>query len=338
MLDLVGILDIFRNTSINIIDNLGITVKSMFFSLAVIDLTISMLFNKDDGLDIFMTLMKKVLLYGFFGWIILHYEKIVLDQVLTGFIELGNVATGVKSKIFGFDIGELLKNVMLLVAPAMTAGGGAILTLDAFMIESVPNGMVFLIIGSLFFVAMTILEIMITFIKFYLVAGFAFVFMPFGVFSKTKDIAMKGLHGIFAMGVEIMVLVAVVNLTADSMMGGTLDPKTATLSDFATYFVASIFFFFLIKKVPSIVSTLLSGTISSMGMTNAGAGVAMGMIVSGGRGVGTAVKNSYNAYKNASSVKNSDSGGTGGSGTTGAYKSGSGLTSGNSKPPNQLGG
>ena len=234
MLDLVAILDIFRNTSVNIIKNLDLTVKSMLVSLAIIDLTISMFFNKDDGLDVFMTLMKKILLYGFFGWIIFNFQKIVLEQLLTGFIELGNKATGINSTVFQFDIGKLLENVMLLVAPAMVANGGAILALDAFFIESIPTGMVFLMIGSVFFVAMTILEIMITFIKFYLVAGFAFVFMPFGVFSKTKDIAMKGLHGIFAMGVEIMVLVAVVNLTADSMMGGSLDPKTATLSDFAT--------------------------------------------------------------------------------------------------------
>ncbi|MEI6856239.1 type IV secretion system protein [Psychrilyobacter sp.] len=317
MLDLVAILDVFRNTSINIVKNLDLTVKSMLVSLAIIDLTMSMFFNKDDGLDIFMTLMKKILLYGFFGWIIFNYQEIVLDQTLTGFIELGNKATGIDSTIFGFNIGNFLENVMLIVAPAMVASGGTVLTLDALFIESIPIGMVFLMIGSVFFVVMTILEIMITFIKFYLVAGFAFIFMPFGVFSKTKDIAMKGLHAIFAMGVEIMVLVGVVNLVSDSMMGGTIDAKTATLSDFVMYFVASIFFFFLIKRVPSIVSTLLSGTISSMGMTGGGAGIAMGMVASGGRDIGSAMKNSYNAYKNASNVKSS----SGTNSSTEAYKS-----------------
>lgn len=337
MFDLLDIIDVFRRTSVNIVDNLDITVKSMFFSLAVIDLTISMLFNKDDGLDIFMTLMKKVLLYGFFGWIILHYKKIVLGQVLTGFIQLGNVATGINSTDFLFDFSDLFKRVMSVATPTILTQGTVIGAIDWVGIESLPIGMMLLMIGNVLFIMMTVAEILITFIKFYMVAGFAFIFMPFGVFSKTKDIAMKGLHAIFAMGVEIMVLVAVVNLASDSMTASGYGGEK-NFSAYILYFMSSIFFFFLIKKVPSIVSTLLSGTISSLGMTNTGSGVAMGMIMSGGRGVGTAVKNSYNAYKNASSVKNSDSGGTGGSGTTGAYKSGSGLTSGNSKPPNQLGG
>lgn len=310
MFDLATILNVFRDTSINIVRNLGFTVKAMFYSFIMIDLVLSMLFNKDDGLEIFMTLIKKVLLYGFFGWMILHYQKIVMTQVLTGFIQLGNVASGMgRSKQVLFSIPDMLKKLEPILSGTIFATGGVIGAMDFALIESIPIGIVFTLLGIIFFAVMTILEIIITFIKFYLVAGFAFIFMPFGVFSKTRDIAMKGLHAIFAMGIEIMVLVTIVNLTFKSLPQFILTSDSITFSSVMMYFVSTIFYFFLIKRVPSIVSTLLSGTISGLGMTSGGQGIAMGMMATGTSAMKTGVqsmKENYSAYKNATAPKQLD--------------------------------
>lgn len=310
MFDLAIILNVFRDTSINIVRNLGFTVKAMFYSFIMIDLVLSMLFNKDDGLEIFMTLIKKILLYGFFGWMILHYQKIVMTQILTGFIQLGNVASGMgHSKQVLFSITDMLKKLEPILSGTIFATGGVIAAIDFALVESIPIGIVFTLLGIVFFVVMTILEIVITFIKFYLVAGFAFIFMPFGVFSKTRDIAMKGLHGIFAMGIEIMVLVTIVNLTFRSIPQFGMDKDNLTMGGAMMYFVSSIFFFFLIKRVPSIVSTLLSGSISGLGMTSSGQGVAMGMMATGGSAMKSGIqsmKENYSAYKNATAPKQLD--------------------------------
>ncbi|MGL5593428.1 MAG: type IV secretion system protein, partial [Cetobacterium sp.] len=63
--------------STSIINNLTPTVKSMLYIFLMLDLTLSMLFNEDDGMGIFITLMKKILLYGFFIWIITRYGYII---------------------------------------------------------------------------------------------------------------------------------------------------------------------------------------------------------------------------------------------------------------------
>ncbi|MGL5903484.1 MAG: type IV secretion system protein, partial [Cetobacterium sp.] len=64
------VIDEFKNLNTSIINNLSPTIKSMLYIFLMLDLTLSMLFNEDDGLGIFITLMKKILLYGFFIWII----------------------------------------------------------------------------------------------------------------------------------------------------------------------------------------------------------------------------------------------------------------------------
>ena len=57
-----------------IIKNLEPTVIAMFGALVVIDISLSFLFDESDGVNIFMKLIKKVLYYSFFFYIIKEYR------------------------------------------------------------------------------------------------------------------------------------------------------------------------------------------------------------------------------------------------------------------------
>ena len=76
------------------IKNLNPTVMNLLSSFLIIDLTLSFLFDESEGLNIFIKLIKKVLYYGFFIWIIQEYGTLIFENLMGGAIQLGNVAAG----------------------------------------------------------------------------------------------------------------------------------------------------------------------------------------------------------------------------------------------------
>lgn len=116
-------------------------------------------------------------------------------------------------------------------------------------------------------------QIVITFVKFYLVAGYAFILIPFGVFEKTKDIAMKALNGLFSQAIEIFVLTVILNLASyfqDTKWSSVINLPLSSMKDIKanllTKFAILIFLYLLINKAGAIASSLLSGAIASLGI------------------------------------------------------------------------
>ena len=89
-LDIINeVFDLFQTNSNTLIDRLQPTCLKVIFSLMVIDLTIDLLFDQGDE-NIFLILIRKVMLYGLFITVIQQYKVIVNDYILKGFIQLGN--------------------------------------------------------------------------------------------------------------------------------------------------------------------------------------------------------------------------------------------------------
>lgn len=297
----------FKNLNTSIINNLSPTVKSMLYIFLMLDLTLSMLFNEDDGLGIFITLMKKILLYGFFIWIITKYSYII-KTVLEGFVQLGNLASiGVASKYLETSPGVVFSLIMAKITPIFLTVSAGALAMDLALIESLPITL-FLLGSSLGIVAGLIaLEIVIIFIKFYLTTALSFVLMPFGVFSKTREVATKGLHSLLSQGIEIMVAVIIINFfnryIENFLILDSIDDKNPI--GLINNLVIVIFFFMLITRIPIIVSTLLTGSISNLSLTDSGIRNASGNLNRGNIGkAGSEIKNMGEkisaAYKKAS--------------------------------------
>ncbi|EFS20882.1 hypothetical protein FSBG_00379 [Fusobacterium gonidiaformans 3-1-5R] len=273
-LDAEAILLTAKAYSETMISNLNPTVTTLMGAFVTIDLVLSFLFDESDGLDIFMKLIKKILYYGFWIWIIQEYSNLVFETLMGGAIQLGNVASGNGSSTeinvtliekFGLDFGDILQ--------VLTASGTAMLV-DYMGVESGTTVLMMGIMGYVIFFVMLYVQILITFVKFYLVAGYGFLLMPFGCFSKTKDIALKGLNGLFSQAIEIFVLITILNIASDFMDGTFLITLSKKVSGWKAIKEGVIFqktailmfLYLLINRAGSIASALLSGAIASIGI------------------------------------------------------------------------
>jgi P-type conjugative transfer protein trbL len=272
-IDASAILTATKTFAEAIVKNLTPTVMSLLSSFLIIDLVLSFLFDESENIDIFMKLLKKILYYGFFIWIIQEYSTVVFEYLMGGAIQLGNVASG-KGAATEINV-ELLEKFGISasdIAGLMAAGAGSII-LDIFGVEAMATVMLLASVGYLMFFVMLYVQILVTFVKFYLIAGYAYILIPFGVLSKTKDIALKALNGLFSQAIEIFVLITILNLAAfiqdtkwSSIINLPMNSLEAIKANLFTKFAILIFLYLLINKAGSIASSLLSGAIASIGI------------------------------------------------------------------------
>lgn len=275
-MDFTLIIKHFQDINGVMIRNLTDTSIHMIYYMIMIDITLTFLFVEEEGMNIFIKLIKKILLYGFFIYIIKNFPEIV-DKILHGFIQLGNLATstagGIPSKELLVSPGEMFMDLLGTIT-SLLALSSPVVALDAIpavSIESIPTAVlifVFLLaIGALFIG----IEITIIFIKFFIVTGVAIILMPFGAFQKTQDIAIKGLHALFAQGTEIMFVTIILNFYRKYKLEVFFLPEPSEniqLLGLIENFGIMLLFCLMVTKIPTFVSTLLSGSISSLGLTN----------------------------------------------------------------------
>lgn len=303
-MDFTEIIKEFQNVNVTMVKNLTDTSIRMIYYMIMIDITLTFLFVEEEGLNVFIKLIRKIFIYGFFIYLIKDFSNIV-DILLKGFIQLGNLATlGIPSTelkvspgaVFS-DLSDFIKGILLI--------SGSTVGLDAIpivSIESVPTAVLiftfFLAIGALFIG----IEITVSFVKFFIVTATAIILMPFGAFKNTQDIAIKGIHGLFAQGIEIMFITIILNFyekyrnniffPADSI--GEIELFTVIYS-----LAIMILFVFMMTKIPTFVSTLLSGSISSLGITNTRTAQSLaGQAAMGVKNMGNTSSNTFNAYAN----------------------------------------
>ena len=178
-------------------------------SLMVLDLVLHYLFNQE---DIFLTLVKKVLIYGFFLWLIQDYDNVVLQKFLNGCIEIGNRTVGINSiKLMVSPLYFFLRTLSL-TAPAFAIGTTGAVALDTLLgLESIPIALMFLLVGMFLSALLLSYEIGMMLVEFYAVAVYAIVLLPFGVFKKTRFLAEKALGAIFGQGIKIMIMTSLLN-------------------------------------------------------------------------------------------------------------------------------
>lgn len=210
-------IELLKGQSELIIARLQPTCLTVIFSLMIIDLTIDLLFDQGED-NIFMKLIRKILMYGAYITFILNYKTIVNEYALKGFIQLGNyISTGQTVTTFITSPSEILGKVLKYSLPVFSAHGFANTTLDFLGIESTP------ILSGLLVLALVGLALSVTcgmvmlFAKFYIVTSCAIILLPFAVFKETESIGKGVLQLFIKQGVNIMVMVLVLNMLGESM-------------------------------------------------------------------------------------------------------------------------
>lgn len=137
-------------------------------------------------------------------------------------------------------------------------------------IAAIPGRIIKIILALAIFIAFAFiaLNVLLCFVEFYLTTALSIILLPFGVNSHTSFISQKALGAVVNFGVKLMIMIFLLGLM--STMISKMD--AITNDDYGKLFEAVLqacMYAFLIWKLPSLISGMLSGT-PSMGSSAAG--------------------------------------------------------------------
>lgn len=137
-------------------------------------------------------------------------------------------------------------------------------------IAAIPGRIIKIILALAIFIAFAFiaLNVLLCFVEFYLTTALSIILLPFGVNSHTSFISQKALGAVVNFGVKLMIMIFLLGLMSN--MISKMD--AITNDDYGKLFEAVLqacMYAFLIWKLPSLISGMLSGT-PSMGASAAG--------------------------------------------------------------------
>ena len=238
-------------------------VQVAFGSLMVISIGLSaLLWALDENQNIPAALIRKVLLFGFFAWLIGGWRSLSLT-IVNGFVVLGLKAGGGSLTVSdfmqspstvvrdGLDVAfELLKYMGRVASEGM--GTGFFTHIDAILVTGVSAiGVIlaFLVLG---------VEIAITIIEFYIVTLIAFVTVPFGILTQTAFMSERAIGYVVSVGVKLMALALIVSIGEQIFTSYTVSAEPAW-EETCGLLLAAITMVMLALKIPAIAGALISG-------------------------------------------------------------------------------
>lgn len=321
-------------------------VQTVLAILVVISITLTaVLWAIDETQNVLAPLVRKILLIGFFAWLVTNWHSLSLT-VVNGFAKLGLQASG------GGSIGDFTKAPTKAVEAGLSVvvdlikyigdlaqqngGFGALMHIDMIIVAAVAA------IGILLAFIILAIEIAVTIIEFYIVTLIAFVVVPFGVLSQTSFLAEKAIGYVISVGFKFMALAVIAGIGINIFETYTLSAQP-TVAEEAGLLLSAIFLMMLSLKVPSIAGAIISGgpQLNTGSALMGAAGVAAGAAGVGlaARSIGGAVAGGMAsgggkvaAARAASGAINSG-GSSGGAPTGGGASSGSSAGSGGAKSP-----
>ena len=306
-------------------------VQGVLATLVVISITISaILWAIDETQNIMAALVRKILLIGFFAWLVTNWHSLTLT-VINGFAKLGLQASG------GGSIGDFTRAPTKAVEAGLSvvidlikyigdlaqqnAGFGALMHIDMIIVAAVAA------IGILLAFIILAIEIAVTIIEFYIVTLIAFVVVPFGVLSQTSFLAEKAIGYVVSVGFKFMALAVIAGVGVNIFETYTLSPQP-TVAEEAGLLLSAIFLMMLSLKVPAIAGAMISGgpQLNTGGALMGAAGVAAGAAGVGlaARAAGGAIASGWAGGGEKIAAARAASGGLGSGGTSPGGGSGGG--------------
>jgi len=306
-------------------------VKAVLGTLVAISIALTaILWAIDENQNVLASLVRKVLVVGFFAWLVGSWHTLSLT-VVTGFGQLGLRASGggsvddfMNAPTTAVDAGmQIVVKLMNYIGElAKQSGGfGALQNIDVIIVAAVAA------IGILLAFLVLAIEVAVTIIEFHLVTLIAFVTVPFGVLGQTSFLAERAIGYVVSVGLKFMALAVVLGIGINIFQQFTLSAEP-TISEECGLLLSAIFLMMLALKIPSIAGALISGgpQLNSGGALMGAAGVAAGAagVALAGRAVGGAIAGGWAAGGETLAAARAASGGLGprGSGASGATGAG----------------
>ena len=276
-------------------------VTGVLATLVVISVAATaVLWAIDESQNILPSFVRKILLVGFFAWLLTQWQSLS-STVVNGFAALGLKAGGGGMSVSTFTT-EPSQIVM--------AGIKVIAALFQYIQKIAPGPIEFFAhidtvlmtliaaIGILIAFVILAVEIVVTIIEFHIVTLVAFVTVPFGVLSQTSFMSERAIGYVVSVGVKMMALAIVVSLGTTIFNTYTVSSDPGIGEDVGLL-LAAVLMVMLALKVPSIAGALISGGPqlnvggAVMGAAGVAAGVAGGALAA--RALGGAVAGGWAA-------------------------------------------
>ncbi len=298
------------------------TGEALFVRLAILDLIITGLFWASEGFPGMAKLIKKLLLLSGALYFFRHYPEffaLLRDSALY----LGSKLSAPEGQgSFVLDPGAIMNMAFELTAPLRAY----YFTLGITQIPQLLLALLLIAILDVVFLVMTLSVVLVS-IEFYLFVGIGSICIPFFVFPLTRRFAIRMLEGMASFFVKLLTLACIVGiiqtlyLRISEDLGKLMLVKGGLGGGILLVLFFAMFSLFFVLRGPSLISSMLSGAVSSsQGLGGAFAlGGAMGLLASA-RGMtariarrrgadGTATK-SGSSKKTASEQLSEDSAGS----------------------------
>ena len=266
--------------------------------LAMIDGAIKVAFDliSGDKIKFMVTMILKV---GFFifliqSWVGTNSSYQLMPALSSGFETMGYTAGGAEEMVKEYDRANPDSNIEVQSNQIVT---NALNFFNIFWEHAQQQNLLTIFIGLVCVVAavvilfLTALEMFMVRIEFWTMALITIPLLPFGVIGQLKFLSEKAIGTMFNLAIKILV-VAFISTLSVNILTGLVDNarETATSSDFIgniSYFLQVLLYalilFYMTKKIPELVSGLLSGNPSLSG------GSMKEMAMSAARGAANAV-------------------------------------------------
>ena len=266
--------------------------------LAMIDGAIKVAFDliSGDKIKFFVTMILKV---GFFifliqSWVGTNSSYQLMPALSSGFETMGYTAGGAEEMVKEYDRANPDSNIEVQSNQIVT---NALNFFNIFWEHAQQQNLLTIFIGLVCVVAavvilfLTALEMFMVRIEFWTMALITIPLLPFGVIGQLKFLSEKAIGTMFHLAIKIFVVAFIATLSVNILTGLVENAReTATSSDFIgniSYFLQVLLYalilFYMTKKIPELVSGLLSGNPTLSG------GSMKEMAMSAARGAANAV-------------------------------------------------
>lgn len=248
---------------------------SLYGILILLDFILAVLLNLGET-DHIKQLVRKVLFYGFWIWIIREWGTLC-DALLDSLMITGTAVGGVDASVLKAP-SKLIDVGIAIAKPYMEYAS----QMDWLDITMAPLNWLMAVIGYAGVVlafGILALQIFITYVEFYIASALLLIFIPWGSFKYTSFVAEKAIGAVISYGTKLMMLGAVYGLSAgiiDTMsinFVGEPEPGSVLASMLGPFALC-----LLCWQAPGMAAGLMTGA------PTLSAGTAMGTAVAGAAG------------------------------------------------------
>lgn len=236
--------------------NIAPDAMSLLGIMAAIEVTIATLFWVVKGEDVFVGIIKKIMIVGFFVYMVQGWSTLI-ETTIKGFTYAGMKAGGGATVVSLADPSAIIKYAFDVTKPLDTAIdaynkasyiGFTALSLELLLIK-------YLIIGAIFLIA---IQVFICNLEFWLVAVLSLILIPFGVSKHTSFLAEKAIGTIIAFGIKLMVLAFILSASMPILQNFQL-PASIVTDDALCLALIACALAFLAIQAPNIAAGMLAG-------------------------------------------------------------------------------